>query len=93
MKSHIGPLLLVCVEHSEADVDQPLQRLIETKDNTKDAARKMRHAPKHYNDVLFVTQDGARIKVINKDGSLGAMVDTDNLATVQDGLRQTRPTV
>lgn len=79
------------MEHSAGD--EPLQRLIETKDNTKDAARKARHTPKHYGSVLFITQDGQRIKVINNDGSLGAMVDTDDLAAVQDWLRHTRPTV
>lgn len=91
--NYFYPDFVVCLEHSEADVDQPLQRLIETKDNTKDAARKMRHTPKHYGNVLFVTQDGKRIKVINSDGSLGATVDTDDLVTVQDWLRKTRPTV
>ena len=90
-KHYFYPDFVVCMEHSPGDT--PLQRLIETKDNTKDAARKARHTPKHYGSVVFITQDGQRIKVINKDGSLGAMVDTDDLAAVQDWLRHTRPTV
>jgi superfamily II DNA or RNA helicase len=90
-KHYFYPDFVVCMEHSPGDT--PLQRLIETKDNTKDAARKARHTPKHYGSVLFITQDGQRIKVINPDGSLGAMVDTDDLATLQDCLRQTRPAV
>lgn len=90
-KHYFYPDFVVCMEHAPGDA--PLQRLIETKDNTKDAARKMRHAPKHYSDVLFVTQDGQRIKVINPDGSVGAMVDTDDLATIQEWMRHTRPVV
>ena len=81
----------MCVAHSAGD--DALLRLIETKDNTKDAARKARHTPQHFGSVLFITQDGQRIKIINRDGSLGAIVHTDDLAEVQDWLRQTRPTV
>ncbi len=90
-KHYFYPDFVVCMEHSPGDA--PLQRLIETKDNTKDAARKARHTPKQYGSVLFITQDGQRIKVINDDGSLGAMIDTDDLAAVQEWLRHTRPTV
>ena len=90
-KHYFYPDFVVCMAHSAGD--DALLRLIETKDNTKDAARKARHTPQRYGSVLFITQDGQRIKIINHDGSLGDIVDTDDLATVQDWLRQTRPTV
>ena len=90
-KHYFYPDFVVCMAHSAGD--DALLRLIETKDNTKDAARKARHTPQHYGSVLFITQDGQRIKIINRDGSLGEIVDTDDLAAVQDWLRQTRPTV
>ena len=90
-KHYFYPDFVVCMAHSAGD--DALLRLIETKDNTKDAARKARHTPQRYGSVLFITQDGQRIKIINRDGSLGDIVDTDDLATVQDWLRQTRPTV
>ena len=85
------PDFVVCLEHSPGD--EPLQRLVETKDNTKDAARKAKHTPAYYGSVLFITQDGQRIKVINYDGSLGAMVDTDDLGSLRESLRASRPTI
>jgi hypothetical protein len=90
-KHYFYPDFVVCMEHSPGDA--PLQRLIETKDNTKDAARKARHTPQFYGSVLFITQDQRRIKIINRDGSLGQTIDTDDLASLQDNLRSTRPTV
>ena len=89
-KHYFYPDFVVCVEHSAGD--DALLRLVETKESTKDAARKARRTPQHYGDVLFITQDGERIKVINDDGSLGETIDTDYLFAVQNWLRQTRPT-
>ncbi|MEQ1594656.1 MAG: DEAD/DEAH box helicase family protein [Casimicrobium sp.] len=90
-RHYFYPDFVVCLEHSPGDA--PLQRLVETKDNTKDAARKAKHTPEYYGSVLFITQDGQRIKIINYDGSLGAMVDTDDLSSLRESLRASRPTV
>ncbi|MBL8311101.1 MAG: DEAD/DEAH box helicase family protein [Burkholderiales bacterium] len=90
-RHYFYPDFVVCMQHATGD--DALLRLIETKDNTKDAARKARHVPQAYGSVMFITQDGERIKIINKDGSLGDMVDTDDLVTVQDWLRKSRPTI
>jgi len=73
--------------------DDPVIRLIETKENTKDAARKARRIPKYFGKVLFLTKDQSRLRVVNDDGSLGETVDWDELTPVQEWLRATKPTV
>lgn len=88
-KNYFYPDFVVCVEHIPGD--EPAERLIETKENVKDAARKSKHTPQHYGQVLFLTKDQKRLRVVNKDGSLGDSVDLDNLSKVRDFLRSTRP--
>lgn len=88
-KNYFYPDFVVCVEHIPGD--EPAERLIETKENVKDAARKSKHTPLHYGQVLFLTKDQKRLRVVNKDGSLGDSVDLDNLSKVRDFLRSTRP--
>jgi len=61
-------------------------RLIETKDSTKDAARKSRREPKHYGKVMFITKDGGRYCLVKDDGSLGPAVNFDDLAALRDAL-------
>ena len=73
--------------------DDPIIRLIETKENTKDAARKARRIPKCYGKVLFLTKDQSRLRVVNDDGSLGETVDWDDLMPVQEWLRASKPAV
>ncbi len=73
--------------------DEPVIRLIETKENTKDAERKARRIPKFYGKVLFLTKDQSRLRVVNDDGSLGVSVDWDDLLPVQDWLRTSKPTI
>ena len=58
------PLLLsrfrgLCVSHEAGEA--PMQRLLETKESTKDAARKSQHFPAAYGKVLFLTPDGNRL--------------------------------
>jgi hypothetical protein len=68
-----------------------MARLLETKDDTKDAARKAQHSPMYYGKVLFLTPDGNRMRWVNDDGSLGAALDFDDMQSTLDRLAQTRP--
>lgn len=74
------PDFVVCVAHSPGQ--PPMQRLIETKESTKDAARKAQHYPAAYGKVLFLTPDGNRLKWVNDDGSLGDVVKLDEPQTI-----------
>lgn len=89
--NYFYPDFVVCVRHNPAD--EPLPRLLETKDDTKDAARKARHSPKQYGKVLFLTPDGNRMRWVNDDGSLGAVLDFNDMQSVLTRLAATRPTV
>lgn len=76
------PDFVICLDYP-AVASKPLQtRLIETKDDTKDAARKARRVPRIYGKVLFVTKDQSRLRVVNDDGSLGEVLDWDDLTPV-----------
>ena len=89
-KNHFYPDFVICLEHYPGD--EPLIRLIETKQDVKDAARKAKHTPTFYGKVLFLTQDGGTMKWVNDDGTLGDVVDLEhNMPAVQNWLRQTRP--
>ncbi len=90
-QNYFHPDFVVCLSHLPSD--EPMIRLIETKENTKDAARKARRIPKCYGKVLFLTKDQSRLRVVNDDGSLGETVDWDDLLPVQDWLRASKPTV
>lgn len=72
--------------------DVPMTRLLETKDDTKDAARKAQHSPRFYGKVLFLTPDGNRMRWVNDDGSLGAVLDFDDMGSALSRLAETRPT-
>jgi len=78
---------------SHVPSDEPIARLIETKENVKDASRKAQREPKFYGKVLFLTKDKDRLKVINDDGSLGHSVDWDDLTPVREWMRQTKPAI
>ena len=88
-RNYFHPDFVVCLSHLLGD--EPMARLIETKENTKDAARKARRIPKYYGKVLFLTRDQKRLRVVNDDGSLGVTVDWDNLAPVREWLRESKP--
>lgn len=80
------PDFVVCLSHSDGEA--PMQRLLETKENTKDAARKAQHYPPSYGKVLFLTPDGNRLRWVNDDGSLGEVVKLTELRDIQEKLRQ-----
>lgn len=83
------PDFVVCVEHAPGDV--PMLRLLETKESTKDAARKAQHYPAAYGKVLFLTPDGNRLRWVNDDGSLGEVVKLTDMQAVQDKLQAYLP--
>ena len=87
--NYFYPDFVVCVRHSPSD--EPIARLLETKDDTKDASRKSKHWPQQYGKVLFLTPYGDRLKWVHEDGSVGDDVDLDNMQTVLDKLASTRP--
>ena len=88
---YFHPDFVVCLSHRPSDV--PMIRLVETKENTKDAERKARRTPKCYGKVLFLTKDQNLLRVINDDGSKGEVVDYDDLLPVQEWLRASKPAV
>jgi|GEM_PF-608875 len=87
--NYFYPDFVVCVRHNPAD--EPIPRLLETKDDTKDAARKAKHSPACYGKVLFLTPDGNRMRWVNDDGSLGAALDFDDMQSALVRLAETRP--
>ncbi len=89
--NYFYPDFVVCVRHSPGE--EPIQRLLETKDDTKDAARKAKHSPASYGKVLFLTPDGNRMRWVNDDGSLGGILDFDDLQSALGQLVATRPVV
>jgi type III restriction enzyme len=88
-KHYFYPDFVVCLSHLRGD--EPIARLIETKENVKDAARKARRIPKFYGKVLFLTKEQSRLRVVNDDGSLGVTVDWDDLTPVREWLRESKP--
>lgn len=83
------PDFVVCLEHYPGD--EPLIRLIETKENVKDAARKAKHVPNYYGKVLFLTKNQKRLCWVKEDSSFGNDVDLDDLTEVREWLRASRP--
>jgi type III restriction enzyme len=88
-QNYFYPDFVVCLDHFPGD--EPLLRLIETKHDTKDAARKARHVPRFYGHVLFLTKDQDVVRWVKEDGSVGEAVDLDDLSSMQNWLRSTRP--
>ncbi|BCL74357.1 hypothetical protein JHS3_00930 [Jeongeupia sp. HS-3] len=88
-KHFFYPDFIVCLEHDPGD--EPLIRLIETKQDVKDAARKARHIPAYYGKVLFLTKDQERLRWVKDDGSLGENVDLADLHELRDWLRLHSP--
>lgn len=87
--NYFYPDFVVCVRHNPGEA--PMQRLLETKDDTKDAARKAKHSPAGYGKVLFLTPDGDRMRWVNDDGSLGEVLDFEDLQAALGKLVATRP--
>jgi superfamily II DNA or RNA helicase len=90
-QNYFHPDFVVCLAHFSNN--NSVIRLIETKENTKDAARKAQRIPKYYGKVLFLTKDQSRLRVVKDDGSLGEAVDWDDLLPVQEWLRASKPAV
>lgn len=88
-KNFFYPDFVVCLEHYPGD--EPIQRLIETKHDVKDAARKAKHVPDFYGKVLFLTKDEKRLYWVRDDGSRGNEVDLSDLDEVRTWLRESRP--
>ena len=89
--NYFYPDFVVCIRHNPAD--EPIPRLLETKDDTKDASGKSKHSPASYGKVLFLTPDGNRMRWVNDDGSMGAVVDFDDMQSALEMLAATRPVV
>lgn len=85
------PDFVVCVSSGVGGT--PIQRLLKTKESTKDAARKAKHFPPSYGKVLFLTPDGNRLRLVNDDGSLGDAVKLPDMSVVKDRLNATMPNV
>ena len=90
-KNYFYPDFVVCLEHFPGD--QPIQRLVETKESIKDAVRKSKRPSPVFGRVLFMTKDYSKWKWINADGSLGDEIDLDDLTALQDWLRASVPSV
>jgi len=83
------PDFVVCLSH--VDGSEPLQRLVETKHDLKDASRKAKHVPSAYGKVLFLTQDGGRYCIVTDSGAVGDPLDMDDLETLREALQRTAP--
>ena len=83
------PDFVVCMTHMPGD--EPLMRLIDPKHDTKDASRKAIHTSSYYGKVLFLTKDVNRFKIVNDDGSVGDVVDFDDLNRLKTWMRATQP--
>lgn len=88
-QNYFYPDFVVCLAHYPGDT--PLMRLVETKENLKDAQRKAKRVPKRWGKVLFLTREQNRLRVINEDGSPGATIDYDDLTPLRECLRASRP--
>jgi superfamily II DNA or RNA helicase len=88
-KNYFYPDFIVSLSHFPGD--EAIMRLIETKESSKDAARKARHIPVFYGKVMFLTKDNGRLRWINDDGSLGDEIDLDDLDNLREWMRSTIP--
>lgn len=84
-KHFFYPDFIVCLEHDPGD--DPLIRLVETKESLKDAERKARRVPLYYGKVLFLTKDNQRLKWVKDDGTMGDEVDLADLQELRDWLK------
>ena len=93
-KNLFYPDFVICMSHMPGDA--PLMRLIDPKHDTKDAASKALHASSYYGKVLFLTrvevnQGVKQFKIVNDNGSLGDVVDYDDLNRLKTWMRSTKP--
>ena len=93
-KNLFYPDFVISMAHMPGD--EPLMRLIDPKHDTKDAASKALHVSSYYGKVLFLTRveltKGVKqFKIVNDDGSLGDVVDYDDLNRLKTWMRSTQP--
>ncbi len=88
-KNFFYPDFVICLEH--IDGSAPMARLVETKQDVKDASRKSKHFPGYYGKILFLTKDGDKLRAVNDNGSLGDEIDLDGLDELREWMRQTTP--
>lgn len=88
-RNYFYPDFVVCLEH--VDGQPPLQRLVETKHDLKDARRKAKHIPDHFGKVLFLTKDHDRLHVVTDEGGVGDVIDLGDLETLRSELQKTAP--
>lgn len=88
-RNFFHPDFVVCLSH--VDGAEPIQRLIETKHDLKDALRKAKHTPDFYGKVLFLTKDRGRFCVVNENGGVGDPLDLDDLESLREALQKTAP--
>jgi len=88
-KNYFYPDFIVFLEHFRGD--SPMLRLIETKESTKDASNKSKRFSDFYGRVMFITENKGALRWINEDGSLGGKIDPDNLDSMREWLRASRP--
>ena len=86
-RNFFHPDFVVCLSH--LDGAKPVQRLIETKHDLKDALRKSKHTPDFYGKVLFLTKDGERLCIVDENGGIGAPLDLDDLESLREALQKT----
>lgn len=85
------PDFVVCVSHEAGQA--PMQRLLETKESTKDASRKSQHFPAAYGKVLFITPYGNHLRWVNDDGSMGELVKLTEPQAILEKLKASRPSI
>lgn len=83
------PDFVVCLSH--IDGTEPIQRLIETKHDLKDARRKSKHTPEHYGKVLFLTKDGGQFFMVTEDGAIGEQLEMNDLEAMREELQRSIP--
>lgn len=83
------PDFVVCLSHVNGA--QPIQRLIETKHDLKDARRKSKHIPEHFGRVLFLTKDGGQFFMVTDDGGIGEPLELNDLEGLREALQRTVP--
>lgn len=83
------PDFVVCLSH--VDGDTPIQRLVETKHDMKDARRKSMHVPGSYGQVLFLTRDAGKLYVVTPEGGIGHEVNLDDTEALRRELQKTVP--
>jgi type III restriction enzyme len=95
-KNMFYPDFLVCMEHVTGE--PPLQRLVDTKHDIKDAVNKSAHWSKFYGKVLFLTEvtgskkdNEKQFKIINEDGKQGDKVDFDDLGGLKTWMHSSTP--